>query len=898
MSLWSRLTNVFRPGGLERELDEELEFHMEERVRELTDAGLAREDAARQVALRFGNRLRLREESRDVKLLPWLDSLLRDVRLAARMMRKNAAVTAAAVVSLSLALGACVAAFSLVDALILRPLPVRQPDRLVYLTFPTYTPERPEADTFNDPLFLRLRDAGRGRVDLFAMSTQVMRRVTFGDSGGEKESVRTQFVSGDAFGLLGPVPALGRLFTRQDDSRPGDHPVAVVSHAFWMRRFGGDPAIVGRWFALDGDGRGAQGRQFQIVGVTEPRFTGVEPGRPTDLWLPYAMYNPRAFGNADFGWFRIVGRLSDNVAPGQAQSVLQAAFTNFRRVRSLSIGRNPSPERLAQFLNTPLYVRSAANGTSPLRREFARSLWILSAIAVLVLLIAGSNVANLFLARTAARAREMALRLSLGAGRGRLIQQMLAESTLVAAAACALGLLFAGAAAPSVVRMLGSADDPVHLDLSLHWRTVAFSAGLTVLTAALFGIAPALRASGIAPMTALKTGAGGAGVRVGVMRPFVAVQVAFGLVVLFVGSLLVLSFVKVSSVNPGFATSNVLVLSLEAAAGSEPNQKRAALLQVLDRLRGIPGVQAASAADYNAVGRAWTYQVGVPGTAHDTIEATMAPVTPGFFETMNIPMLAGRAFVSRDMDAGATVMIVSDAFARRYFGSQPAVGRVFQGRFGLSDDTAGQYEIVGVAADTRYDLRKPAAPVIYIPLPLRTVGRLYVRAAGDPALLASRLREEIRAANTTLRVTSVTSQSAVVDATLLRERLLAMLSGFFALVGLALAAVGLYGVLSYAVVQRTREIGIRVALGAGHAPVIRTVVAETGGAAFAGVAGGLAAALYLSRFVEALVFEVTPLDFWSVALPLGTLLVAAVLAASLPALRAMRVDPIVALRHE
>ena len=898
MSLWSRLTNVFRSGGVERELDEELQFHMAERIRELTATGMPQEEAARQVARRFGNPLRLREESRDIKLLPWLDSLLRDGRLGLRMMRKNLVVTGAAVVSLSLALGACLAAFSLVDALILRPLPVREPERLVYLTFPTYTPERPEADTFNDPLFLRLRDAARGRVDLFAMSTQVMRRVIFPDNGGEKESVRTQFVSGDAFDLLGPVPAAGRLLMKQDDVRPGDHPVAVVSHAFWMRRFGGDPAIVGRWFALDGDGRGPWGGRFQIVGVAEPRFTGVEPGRPTDLWLPYAMYNPRAFGNADFGWFRIVGRMAEHVPTGQAQSVLQTTFTNFRRDRVGHMGPNRSPERVAQFLNTPLYLRSASNGTSPLRREFSRSLWILSGIAILVLLIAGSNVANLFLARTAAREREMALRLSLGAGRGRLIQQMLTESTLVAGAACVLGILFAGIAAPSVVRMLGSADDPVQLDLSMDWRLLAFAAGLTLLTAALFGVAPALRASGIAPMTALKTGGGGSGIRAGVMRPFVAVQVAFGLVVLFVGSLLVLSFVRVSSVNPGFATANVLVLSLEAAAGSDANQKRTALLQVLERLRGIPSVQAASAADYNALGRAWTYGLRVPGTEHETFEATMAPVTPDFFQTMNIPVLAGRAFVNRDMDARAPVMIISDAFARRYFGREPAVGRVFEGRFGMNDDTVGKYEIVGVVADTRYDLRKPAAPTIYILLPQRANGRVYVRAAGDPAALASRLREEVRAANPTFRVTSITSQSALVDGTLLRERMLAMLSGFFALVGLALAAVGLYGVLSYSVVQRTREIGIRVALGARHLRVVRAVMKETGGAALIGIAAGLPAALYLSRFVKALLFEVTPLDFWSLALPLGTLLLAALLAAALPALRAARVDPIVALRYE
>ena len=892
MSMWSRLANVFRSGRVGRELDEELQFHIEQRIVELMATGAARDAAAREVARRFGSPLRLREESLDVKLLPWLDSMVRDARLGVRMLRKDAVVTGAAVVSLSLALGACVAAFSLVDALILRPLPVRHPEQLVYLAFPTYSPERPESDTFNDPVFVRLRDASREHAALFAMSTQVMRPAIFASEGGEKERIRVQHVSGDAFVRLGIAPAAGRLLTGQDDERPGASPVAVLSHAFWLRRFGGDPTVVGRWLTLED-------RPLQIVGVAEPRFTGVQPGHPTDLWVPYAMYNPRAFGNAGFNWFRIVGRVNENVRLEQAQSVLQAAFTNFRREYAPRMfGPERSPESVARFLGAPLYVRPAVNGVSPVRREFERSLWILSSIAALVLLIAGSNVANLFLARTAAREREMALRLSIGAGRGRLIQQMLVESAIVAGIACVLGLLFAAAAGPAVVDMLAPADDPVRLDLRMDWRLVAFAGGLTLLTTALFGIAPALRASSVAPMTALKSG-GRSGARAGVMRPFVAAQVAFGLIVLFVGSLLVLSFARLSSVNPGFATSDVLLLNLETVQRVDAKEQRTALLAVLDRLRGVPGVQAVSSAEYNPVGRAWTHNLRKPGGAQfEWIEATMAPVTPGFFETMNIPLLAGRVFVPSDLDSAASPsVIVNQAFASLYFGREQPVGRTFLGTFAETEDR-GTQEVVGVVADTRYDLRKPAVPTIYIPLRLRNTGTVHVRVAGNPAALAARLREEVRAASPLLRVTTITTQSAVVDRTLIRERLLALLSGFFALVGLVLAAVGLYGVLSYAVVQRTREIGIRVALGARQLGVVWTVLREAGGAALVGAAVGLAGALYLSRFVATLLFEVTPLDFWSVALPLGTLLLAALLASAVPALRVARVDPVIALRYE
>jgi predicted permease len=848
------------------------------------------EAAAAKVTRRFGNPLRWREQSRDVKLFSWPEAVLRDVRLGVRMLRKNAGITSAAAISLSLALGACVAAFSLVDALILRPLPVHRPDQLIYLAFPTYSPERPEADTFNDPTFVRLRDASRGKVDLFAMSTQVMRPVIFANANGTKEPIRTQYVSGDAFDRLGVTPALGRVITPSDDEVPGASPVAIVSHAFWKRRFGGDPAVIGQSLTL-----GEQ--QLQIVGVAEPRFTGIEPGHPTDLWIPYAMYTPRAFGNFQFNWFRIVGRVHDNVRIEEAQSILQAAFASVRREFVPRLGPNQAPERVTRFLSTPLYLRSAANGPSPLRRQFERPLWILAGIAALVLLIASSNVANLYLARTASREREMALRLSIGASRGRLVQQLLVESTLLAAAACSLGLLFAALAAPTVVGMLAPPDDPVQLDLRLDGRALAVAGGLALLTTALFGLVPALRASGVAPVSTLKTG-GRTGTRPKAMRPFVAAQITFGVIVLFVGSLLVLSFARLSSVNPGFSSSDVLVLSLDAIRGIDRNQERVALNQVLDRLRGVPGVQAASSAEYNLVGRAWTHHVRLPGTAYTTIEATMAPVTSGFFETMKIPVVSGRTFTSADMDArpSSTVM-VNEAFAALYFGGEPATGRTLRSRFGPDSDSE-VHEVVGVVKDTRHDLRQPAAPTVYIPLRLNASGTIHVRVSGNPLTFGARLREEVRAAHPLFRVTTIRQQSAIVDLTLLRERLLALLSGFFATIGLTLMAVGLYGVMSYSVLQRTREIGIRLAPGARQLLVVRTVIADAGAALLAGGACGLIGGLYFARFVNSLLFEVTPLDFWSLAIPVAMLLVAAALAASLPALRAARMDPVEALRCE
>lgn len=817
--------------------------------------------------------------------------LLHDVRIGARMLAKDPLVTGAALFSLGLALGAAMATSALVEALILRPLPVRQPQHLIYLALPTYTSERPEADTFNDPLFRDLRDAARGRADLFAMSTQVMRQVIF-DAGGEREQVRTQFVSGDAFDRLGVTPAAGRLIAPSDDVTPGAHPVSVVSHAFWMRRFGGDRQVVGRWFTFDG-------RPYQIVGVTNEQFPGIEPGRPTDVWVPYAMYNPHAFGNASFGWFRIVGRLNDGVRPEQAQAALQPVFAAFRRAHARAfLAPGSAPAVVDRYLNTPLYVRDAGTGPSPLRRQFGRPLWILSGVALLVLLIAGSNVANLFLARMAARDREMALRLSIGASRGRLIQQVLVESALLAAGACALGLVFARVAAPAIVAMLGSSGDPVRLDLAMNWRVATSAAALTLLVTAVFGLAPALRASGAAPMTVLKSAGRGSPLRSGLMRHFVGAQVAFGLIVLFVGSLLVLSFERLAHVNPGFAADEVMLVSVETVSGAEPVAARAALLQALDALRRVHGVQAVSASEFLLLGRAWTHYLHVPGTLYDNIEATMVPVTSGFFETMKIPIVSGRGLAPREVDMpGAPAIVVSENFARRYFGGAPAVGRTIDARFGARD-SGHAYEVVGVAADAKYDLREAAAPTIYLPLTERLNGTIHVRVSGNPAALAAPLRDAMRAATPLFRVTSVAPLSDAVGRTLLRERLLALLSGFFALVGLALAAVGLYGVLTYSVVQRTREIGIRSALGAPQRRLVWMVLADTIRAALGGAVIGVAGGVALSRSVQSLLFEVTPLAFSSLALPLAAFAAVGLIAAVRPAWRIGRMDPAVALREE
>lgn len=889
MSWLSRAVNVFRTSRVDSDIDDELRFHLEERIEALVQEGMPREAAEAEAARRLGSRLRLREETRDVKLLPWLESIVRDVRLASRMLRKHAAVSGAAVLSLGLAIGGCGAAFALVEALILRPLPVRDPGGLIYVTFATHTPERPESDGFSYPLLEHFRKGAGQYVDLFGAGYLPLRPVAFSDGGGTEERVRMGYLSGSAFDTLAITPALGRVLTKADDVTPGAHPVAVLSHAFWTRRFGGDRSIIGRPFTV-------AGQQFEIVGVARAGFTGVEPGLRADIWIPMMMQDAKAFGDAGWSWFRIIGRLRDGVEAEQAQSVLQALFTQHRRERAQGAPPDTPRDELSRYVNTPLTVHSAANGPSGIRQRFERPLWILTIIVGLVLLIAGSNVANLFLARAIGRQREMSLRLSIGATRARLVQQVLVESGVLAVIASLLGLLFTLAAAPTVVGMLAPSENPAYLDLRLNWRLLAFLSAIAALTTLLFGLAPALRASGVAPLGALNTGGGRLTTATGLLRPLVAVQAGFTVAVLFVAGLLLLSFVRLSNLNPGFAPSGLLLLTVTSRQTLSPETARVTGLQLIDRLEQVPGVAAASLSGWALIGSSsWSQGVSLPGRSDESFEAYGLRVSSGFFRTMGIRLVDGREFVPRDTEPEiAVAVIVNEAFARRYFGDTRAVGRTVER---VEGNTRVTQEVVGVVANAKYsNLRQPFPPTFYVPH--RDLRTLQVRTAGDPLALVPRLRQEVEAVHPSLQVINVELQSTLIDSSLLQERLLALLSGFFAVVGLLLAAIGLYGVLNYSVVQRTREIGIRLALGAQPAALARWVVRDAGLMTALGMASGLACGLFLARFVRTLLFEVEPLDVSTLVLPIVCLSAAGVLAALLPARRALRVDPVVALRVE
>lgn len=891
MSWFSRFLNVVRRDRVDRDLEEEIQFHLASRMEELTSSGMTAERAADQARRELGNALLVRESCRDIKLLPWLESILQDIAFGLRLCRKNIVVTAAAVVSLSLAIGACTAAFSLIDALILRPLPVSDPERLVYAVYRAPT-DPDDRVSFNYPLFERMRDASRAQVQLFGMSFQPRRDAVFDDSGGETEKVYAQWISGDAFSILGVKPALGRLLAESDDVKPGQHPVAVLSYDFWSRRFGKRPDVLGRWLTI-------RDKQLQIVGVTEKGFTGVEPGVMTDIWAPNMMWGNSAISSTGFSWFRIWGRLQPGMTSDQARAVLQAVFTNFQRERAAGMLSDEPRDSVERFIHTPFYLRSAANGPSGLRQNFERPLWVLGIIAVLVLLIACANVASLLIARAAARDREMALRLSIGAGRGRLIQQMLVESALLSVASCLLGALLAVKAGPLIIDMLSTSQSIVLLDLRLDWRVFGFLAAAGCVTVFLFGLAPALRASAVSPNDALKSGSGTQTRRIGLFRPLVTAQTAFSFLVLFVAGLFLASFAKLVRSDLGFDQNNLVVIAVEAK-GLRGGQKALAVwCELLDRLREIPGVQSASLSGWSLFGGSRSTQsLRIPGRVADAFEAHYLPVSARFLETMRTRMIEGRDFEWRDLQQQRpSAVIVNQSFAQRYFPGQSPLGKRFF-RVGGENNLIAQ-DIVGVAGDAKYDsVRDAPPPTVYEPVRPDSWASVQVRTHLEPGDFAALLRNELPRVHPAFRMTDFTLQATLVDDALVRERVLALLSGFFSVVAIVLVAVGLYGVLSYGVVQRTREIGIRMALGARPLQVVGLVVSEAGLAMAIGLLMGAAGGIAASRFITALLYQVKPSDFWSIAAPLACLFLACVLSALLPALHAARLHPATALRNE
>lgn len=869
--------------------------------------------------------------------------MLADLRLAARALARAPVFTATAVLSLALGMGANAAFFRVADALLLRALPVQAPGDLVVLA---RNPAQPKPG-YTYPEFVRVRDHSTTLAGVAASSSSAVpasfraaappgARGTAPTQagpadGGAAEVAQVALVSGTYFGVLGVPPAAGRVLTVADDEAPGAHAAAVLSHAFWHRRFGGDPAVVGRTVRLD---RTA----FTVVGVAAPGFAGAVVGQAPDLFVPLALESavssvpPPRWKAADRAWLVVLGRRRPGVGAAEIATDVSARLAETARESEAAVaaarvsGIMGAHERT---LDARAVVLSGARGTSAFREQAARPLVLLWAGAALVLLIACVNVAGLAFARALSRERETATRVALGATRGRLVRQALTEGALLALAAAALGVAVATWGARGLVALLPQRDTPLALDLSPDARVVGFAAAVALGAVLVVGLVPALRGARPDLVAALKRGATGAGAAGGrgpdPRAALVVIQVALSLVLLVGAGLFVRTLRNLRALDPGFAPESVLALRVapERAGYADGPRRHAYYQQLRARLAAVPGVRAVSVADETPLdGRRWTDDLAPAGAGAVYRTAELNAVGPDYFAALGVRRLTGRDFSEQDIRnaeaadeaensaAGATrpraarpprVAVLSAIAARRLFPGQPALASVVGRRFsrGARYQDADAYEVVGVVEDARYiGLREVPTGMVYLPFGGGGGTTLVVRAAGHPAALAAAARREALALDPAVPVVEARPLRARVDDDLAAERLLAALGTGFGALAVGLAAVGLYGVLAEGVLRRTRELGVRMALGATRAGVVRSVLRGAAGLVLPGVVAGGLAAVALSRLVARFLYGVSPVDPWSVGLAAAVVGAAALGAVAMPARRAARVSPATALRQD
>ena len=884
MSLWSRVANVFRADRVDREIAEELESHINEAIAEGRDSAEAREA--------FGSAIRHSEESRDIRVAAWLDALRADAIFGWRQLNKRKVTSAAAILSLGLAMGACTSAFRLVDALLLRPLPIKDPGQL-YVLSRQGTGVDGKANTYDTwayPAFRLMRSAVSGQAELIAISSADRRDLSYAPEQ-EVEKAQVQFVSGWMFDSFGLRPASGRMFTENDDLTPGAHPVAVLSHDYWARRFGQDPKSIGRNFRMGDD-------LYEIVGIAPESFTGTEPGTITDIFVP-TMMRGASVSRSDSYWFRTFVRLKPGVKGEPVRAKLDATSRAFEAERAKGFA-GWSKDQINRNLDQELLMESASAGVSGLSKDYRLPLTALGVLVCLVLLIACANVANLMTAQAASRAREMALRVSIGAGRVRLVQLVLTESAILSLLATALGGVFAWWSVPVVAGMIHTPDIPARLILPADWRVLGFGLALALAVTVLFGLTPAIHASAVKPAGALR-GGDDPHMRRRLMRGLVAAQVAFCFVVLFTSGLFLASFERLSNVPTGFSAQGVLTLDTVTAQA----QPSSSWEQVAAHLRSLPGIETVALAGWPLLsGTQSNNLIAVNGEPSTHVPVFFLSVSPGWIGAMRIPLVNGRDFRPSDVDPGDA--IVNETFAKQFFNGANPVGKSFQKTTGTIHSPI---QIVGIVKDALYqDLREKPKAVAYVPFASEDAAGVFQKkreatfivrtSASSPLSMARLLRREVTRAGLGFRVSNIRTQEELVRAQSVRERLLASIALFFAIVALLLAGIGLYGVLDYSVLQRRREIGIRMAIGAQPAGIARLVTAHVLYMVATGAAAGLALGLASVRYIESLMYQVKGGDMRMLALPSLALLATALIAA-LPAVhRAVHVDPVEALRSE
>jgi putative ABC transport system permease protein len=830
--------------------------------------------------------------------------ILQDFRYALRSLRKSPVFLAVATLSLALGIGANTAIFTLIHQLILQPLPVRDPQQLVMLAGRgkhyggNNGPER-----ISYPMYQEIRDKNQVFSGMFCTYPST---VSASFEGGT-ELIGADFVSGNYFPVLGVGAAVGRVFTASDDLIQGGHPLAILSYGYWRARFGADSGIVGKQIVVNG-------RALTIIGVSPAGFDGVEPGRAPQIRIPITLKDdlPRSdFGrlnNNRFRWTEVFGRLKPDVSIEKAQAGLQPLF---HQILNREVTEKPfskaAPLVKQEFLKMWMEVMPGSKGRSNLRKTYSKPLFALMGIVSLVLLIACSNLANLLIARASARQKEIAVRLALGAGRGRLVRQLLVESILLAALGGSLGVGLAVMVDKALIDFLPSGHTPLSLSSTPDWTVLAFTLAISLTAGAFFGLVPALQSTRPKLADTLKDQAGAVirGGSAGLRKGLVVAQVSLSLLLLIAAGLFLQSLRNLKTLNPGFDVKNLLAFNVDPTTNRDDRKFSSDYFRRLrERLSALPGVESHTFAVIPVLeDNEWDNWITIEGYTAKPDERPdphMQYCSPGFFQTLKIPVVLGRDFSDRDIAGAPKVGIVNQKFVKRYFGGASPLGRHVG--MGIDPGTKTDIQIVGVVGDTKYENMREEIPYeLYIPSEQKGFangGTIYVRSQGDPTRVFNLLRTAVRAVDATVSMYDLRTLDDQMEISLLTERLLATLSSVFGCLATLLATLGLYGVMAFMVARRTREIGIRMALGAGQGSVLWMVLRETLTLAGLGVAIGLAGAYAATRLIQAQLFGVAPTDLLTVAAASLGIAAVTALAGYVPARRATGIDPMSALRWE
>jgi predicted permease len=851
---------------------------------------------------------------KNMNIASWTETLVKDLRYALRQFLRNPVFTAVAVLSLAIGIGANTAIFSIIDAILLKSLPVRDPQELVILTDPNAAGVSDGLDSGERGLmtyaeFTQLRDHATTLSGLCVAESQLDRWAVHIGNGGQ-EDVRGRLVSEEYFSVLGVDPVIGRFFVKEDGKGPGQDPYAVISYDFWQRRFGGNTSVLGTTLRL-------LNTTYTIIGVAEPGFHGESVGERPDLWLPMLMelqvMPGRDWLQEDLNksmekvmWLHAFGRLKPGVSRAKAQTEIDVLF---RGIIENGYPTALAPETRKAVLDQHLKLKDARTGAFGGRDDFSQQLLMLLAASAVVLLIACINVANLLLARATARYKEVGVRLSIGASRVRLVRQFLTESLVLSALGGIVGTFVAWGASRGLVLLLAGRRENLVLSPGLDWRVLGFTAGVTFLTGIVFGLVPALRGTRVNLTDSLRDSGRGVtsgGGRLNLAKGLVIAQVALSLLLVAGAGLFLRTLWNLQSVGLGYPKEKLLMVTVDGlTAGYKDAQLSSLWRDLIDRLRALPGVQGATYSTNGLFsGSESGDQIEVEGYApqNDKDKASrFDTLGPQYFSTVGIPLLLGREFGLQDTAASPHVMVINEAFAKKFFAGRSPIGRHVTEKFG---DVKAMYEVVGVSRDARdHRLKGDIPPRFYLAADQSMEGparwaTFEIRTAGDPAQILGAVRKAILSVNGDLPIDNARPLADNIDRVNEQPRMIARLCTIFGLVALLLAATGLYGVLSYGVARRTNEIGIRMALGAGKGRVIGMILRETGIMIVIGVVVGVAATIGAARLVASRLYGLSTIDPLTLVAATCILGVVALIAGYIPAARAARVNPTQALRHE